>query len=88
MAQLKRILAVDDEPNMRRLLEISLRQAGYQPLSAANGRDALEILKNDQVDLVIGDLHMPGMSGLELLKHIRADNEALPFIMVTAQGEI
>ena len=88
MAQLKRILAVDDEPNMRRLLEISLRQAGYQPLSAANGRDALEILKNDQVDLVISDLHMPGMSGLELLKHIRADNEALPFIMVTAQGEI
>ncbi len=42
MAQLKRILAVDDEPNMRRLLEISLRQAGYQPLSAANGRDALD----------------------------------------------
>ncbi len=88
MDKLKRILAVDDEPNMRRLLEISLRQAGYQPLSAANGRDALDILKAEQVDLVVSDLHMPGMSGLELLKQIRADNEGIPFIMVTAQGEI
>jgi len=88
MDKLKRILAVDDEPNMRRLLEISLRQAGYQPLSAANGRDALDILKAEQVDLVVSDLHMPGMSGLELLKQIRDDNEAIPFIMVTAQGEI
>lgn len=88
MDKLKRILAVDDEPNMRRLLEISLRQAGYQPLSAANGRDALDILKAEQVDLVVSDLHMPGMSGLELLKQIQADNEGIPFIMVTAQGEI
>jgi two-component system response regulator AtoC len=84
----KKILAVDDEPNMRRLLEISLRQAGYQPLSAANGRDALAILQTEQVDLIVSDLHMPGMSGLELLKNIRSENEALPFIMVTAQGEI
>jgi len=84
----KRILAVDDEPNMRRLLEISLRQAGYQALSAANGRDALDMLKTEQVDLVVSDLHMPGMSGLELLKKIRVDNENIPFIMVTAQGEI
>lgn len=84
----KRILAVDDEPNMRRLLEISLRQAGYQALTAANGREALETLKTEQVDLVVSDLHMPGMSGLELLKQMRADSDAIPFIMVTAQGEI
>jgi two-component system, NtrC family, response regulator AtoC len=88
MDKQKRILAVDDEPNMRRLLEISLRQAGYQALSAANGKEALETLKTEQVDLVVSDLHMPGMSGLELLKQIRIDNEAMPFIMVTAQGEI
>ncbi len=88
MDKQKRILAVDDEPNMRRLLEISLRQAGYQALTAANGKDALEALKTEQVDLVVSDLHMPGMSGLELLKQIRIDNDAIPFIMVTAQGEI
>lgn len=84
----KRILAVDDEPNMRRLLEISLRQAGYQALSAANGKEALEMLKLEQVDLVVSDLHMPGMNGLELLKQMRVDGELMPFIMVTAQGEI
>ena len=88
MNKQKRILAVDDEPSMRRLLEISLRQAGYEPISAGDGREALQIIKSQQVDLVVSDLHMPGMNGLDLLKTIRADNEALPFIMVTAQGEI
>lgn len=88
MEQRKRILAVDDEPNMRRLLEISLRQAGYQALSASNGLEALALLKEEQVDLIVSDLHMPGMNGLALLKKVREDNAALPFIMVTAQGEI
>jgi len=84
----KTILAVDDEPNMRRLLEIGLKQAGYKTLTAANGQAALETLNAEQVDLVVSDLHMPGMNGLELLKQVKSDNEALPFIMVTAQGEI
>jgi len=82
------ILAVDDEPHMRRLLEISLRQAGYRALSAGNGREALEIIQQQQIDLVVSDLHMPGMSGLQLLEAIRKQYERLPFIMVTAQGEI
>ncbi|HEY0906536.1 MAG TPA: sigma 54-interacting transcriptional regulator, partial [Methylophilus sp.] len=82
------ILAVDDEPNMRRLLEISLRQAGYKVVSAANGRDALALIQAQPVDLVVSDLHMPGMSGLALLEALRKQYERLPFIMVTAQGEI
>lgn len=82
------ILAVDDEPNMRRLLEISLRQAGYKVVSAANGRDALALIQAQSVDLVVSDLHMPGMSGLALLEALRKQYERLPFIMVTAQGEI
>ncbi len=88
MENLKRILAVDDEPSMRRLLEISLRQAGYQPVVASDGREALDIIKTQHVDLVVSDLHMPVMSGLALLKAIRVEYEHLPFIMVTAQGEI
>lgn len=82
------ILAVDDEPNMRRLLEISLRQAGYKAMSAANGQEAMAIIQAHPIDLVVSDLHMPGMNGLKLLEAIRKDYETLPLIMVTAQGEI
>ncbi|MFZ3088637.1 MAG: sigma-54 dependent transcriptional regulator, partial [Methylotenera sp.] len=98
---IKTILAVDDEPNMLRLLEISLRQAGYQPLTARDGREALEIIRTQHVDCVVSDLHMPHMSGLQLLKAIRGledtqdkhsqgrpSNPDLPVIIVTAQGEV
>ncbi|HEY0561841.1 MAG TPA: sigma-54 dependent transcriptional regulator [Methylophilus sp.] len=88
MHTIKTILAVDDEPHMRRLLEISLRQAGYKAMVAEDGKQALTIIAAQTVDLVVSDLHMPGMNGLELLKNIRTQSERLPFIMVTAQGEI
>lgn len=82
------ILAVDDEPHMRRLLEISLRQAGYKAVSAGNGQEALALIQQQAIDLVVSDLHMPGMNGLQLLELLRKQYEHLPFIMVTAQGEI
>lgn len=96
---MKTILAVDDEPNMLRLLEISLRQAGYKPLTARDGREALQIIQAQHVDCVVTDLHMPHMSGLQLLKAIRGTADAvstqkiegyadLPVIIVTAQGEV
>jgi len=100
---IKTILAVDDEPHMLRLLEISLRQAGYKPLTAKDGREALEIIHTQHVDCVVTDLHMPYMSGLQLLKAIRTggqegsqdkhrsgvlENPDLPVIIVTAQGEV
>ena len=84
----KIILAVDDEPHMLRLLEISLKQAGYKPVLARDGKEALHVIKTQTIDLVVSDLHMPGMSGLDLFRQIRQDNENLPFMMVTAQGEI
>jgi len=85
---LKRILAVDDEPSMRRLLEISLRQAGYQPILASDGMEALFALRKGGVDLVVSDLHMPGMDGLSLLKKMREENLQIPIIIVTAKGEV
>jgi two-component system response regulator AtoC len=88
MNEKKRILAVDDEPNMRRLLEIMLKQAGYHPLVASNGKEALELLKNDGADLVVSDLHMPGMDGLGLLAAMREEEMAIPAIIVTAHGEV
>ena len=73
---------------MLRLLEISLRQAGYQPLTAKDGREALEVINTQQVDCVVTDLHMPRMDGLQLLKEVRKTDAELPVIIVTAQGEI
>lgn len=84
----KRILAVDDEPNMRRLLEIMLKQAGYQPLLAENGREALEILASEGADLVVSDLHMPGMDGLALLAAMREADMNTPAIIVTAHAKV
>lgn len=84
----KRILAVDDEPHMRRLLEIMLKQAGYLPLLAANGSEAMDILTRDNADLVVSDLHMPGMDGLHLLRAMQEAGMQVPAIIVTAQAEV
>lgn len=88
MKQNKRVLAVDDEPNMRRLIEITLRQAGYNPIIAAHGKEALHILKSQGADIVITDLHMPEMDGIALLRQMRAAEIKIPVIIVTAHGEI
>ncbi len=84
----KRILAVDDEPSMRRLLEISLKQAGYQPILASDGFEALSHLRKGGIDLVVSDLHMPGMDGLRLLKKMNEESLQVPVIIVTAKGEV
>ena len=88
MSERKRVLAVDDEPNMRRLLEIMLRQAGYQALLASNGNEALDILRDEGADLVVSDLNMPGMDGLNLLSTMRSEGIDTPVIIVTAHGEV
>lgn len=88
MSKPNNILAVDDEPSMLRLLEISLKQAGYQPVLASNGYEALELLRKGGIDLVISDLHMPIKDGLQLLAAMQQENLEVPAIIVTAQGEI
>lgn len=84
----KRVLVVDDEANMRRVLEIMLSRRGYRTLSAEDGRQALAMAQEHPVDLVISDLRMPGMSGIELLRELRAAGNDLPLIIITAQGTI
>ena len=88
MNNLKRILAVDDESSMRRLLEISLKQSGYLPILAADGFEALSILRKGGIDLVVSDLHMPGMDGLRLFKKMNEEGFQIPIIIVTAKGEV
>jgi two-component system chemotaxis response regulator CheY len=83
------ILIVDDFSTMRRMIRNILRQLGYANiLEADDGTSAIEILRREKVSLIISDWNMPQMSGIELLKIVRASEEwkDLPFLMVTAEG--
>ncbi|GAB6141098.1 acetoacetate metabolism transcriptional regulator AtoC [Methylosoma difficile] len=82
------ILVVDDEPKMRRLLEIMLTQMDYDVLQAADGREAYEILSEQAADLVITDLRMPNLDGIGLLRQLREHNYDIPVIVVTAYGTV
>lgn len=83
------VLVVDDDPDVRQLVEMKLRLDGIETLSAANGKEALDVLAESAVDLVVLDLMMPVMDGIETCKHIRANDEfaALPIIMLTAKAQ-
>lgn len=86
----KKILIVDDFATMRRILKNILKQIGFASITEAdNGNTALEELKKKQFDLIISDWNMPQMSGLDLLKSIRADAnlKELPVLMVTAEAQ-
>lgn len=78
------ILIVDDEPSMREFLGILLEKEGYRALTASDGREALSFVESHPVDLVISDIRMPVMSGLELLAALKEKKPALPVIMITA----
>jgi len=84
-----RILVVDDDPVMTRLATFVLESAGYQVLVANDGQRALDLLDREIPSLVLSDLAMPGIDGLELLQRIRdrADTADLPVVMLTARGE-
>jgi two-component system NtrC family response regulator len=82
------ILIVEDEPRMRRLLEISLGEDGHTVLSAEDAEKGLTYLRKETADLVVTDLKLPGMSGLEFLQEGKRLNAALPFIVMTAYGSV
>ena len=82
------VLVVDDEPNYLIVISELLREEGYEVLTAQHGEEALKITKETDLDLVITDMRMPEMDGLDLLKAIKAHNKELPVIMATAFGEV
>jgi two-component system, NtrC family, response regulator AtoC len=84
----ERILIVDDEENVCALFKKILEKEGYETRCVPCGEDGLEKLETEWFDLVISDLKMPGMGGLELLKRGKGLNPALPFIMLTAFGAV
>ncbi|HXG02911.1 MAG TPA: sigma-54 dependent transcriptional regulator [Candidatus Binatia bacterium] len=83
-----RILIVDDEPDMVENLTRILRRAGHRCLRATDAERALALLESERPDLLITDLRMPGMDGMELLRRAREADPALPVIVVTAYGTI
>jgi len=83
-----RILVVDDDDSLRRVLEVQLQQMGYRVNTAKNGEAALAQLRDSPHDLILTDLRMPGVSGLDLLKNIRAAHPETVVIMLTAYGSV
>jgi len=81
-----KVLVVDDEPPIRKLLRMGLTTQGYEILDAPNGKIALELLEQ-KPDLVILDLGLPDIQGLELLRMIRARNESVPIVVLSSRGD-
>jgi len=82
----KRILVVDDQESMRDMLADLLDMMGHQTRTASGGAEALETLREGPIDLVITDLNMPEMDGMELTKRIKASSPELPVIVITGYG--
>lgn len=80
------ILVVEDDAATRHLIARLLRENGYRVTGARDGRDMWEALRNTAIDLVLLDIMLPGKSGLELLRSLRAERASLPVVMVTARG--
>jgi two-component system phosphate regulon response regulator PhoB len=85
----ERILVVDDEPDLLELVRFNLSQAGFEVETAADGRQGLEAIRQRPPDLLILDLMLPDLPGMDVCREIRADPELrrLPIIMLTARGE-
>ena len=82
------VLIVDDERSFRELYKVTLEESGFRTLMAANAKEALAVLADNQVALVVSDVRMPGASGLELLKTARDKHDGLPFLLVTAYADV
>ncbi|HTK81203.1 MAG TPA: response regulator [Bacteroidota bacterium] len=88
MADKLKLLLVDDEDTLRKIMKDELIVQGYDVIDADSGQAALDALKDGYRDIVILDIRMDGMDGLEVLKHIRKDNLAGKVIMLTGVDEL
>ncbi|RBI69307.1 two-component system response regulator [Vreelandella sulfidaeris] len=83
-----KVLVVDDEPNIVLSLEFLMEQAGFEVVTAEDGEQALARVKDDQPDLLLLDISLPGISGFDVLERLRSEEATaqLPIIMLTAHG--
>ncbi len=88
MDLLAKLLLVDDEERFRETLAKRLRETGYEVSDAGSGMEALDMLAGQKFDLVIMDIQMPGLSGIETLSEIRAKHIGVEVIMLTGHGDV
>jgi CheY-like chemotaxis protein len=84
---MKRILVADDEMSIRLLYSEELREDGYEVFTASNGKEALEIVGKEPLDLIILDIKMPEMNGIEVLRRIKEQHPNLPVLLSSAYSE-
>ena len=82
----QRILVADDDPGIRRTLQIGLTQAGYEVIEARDGAEAMRLWRDQGADLVISDIYMPDKDGLEVIRELRAESPTTPVITMTDGG--
>lgn len=85
----KKIMTVDDSPTIRQMLGMALKGAGYEVVEAENGKDALSKLESEPVSMLITDLNMPQMNGIDLIRSVRQSPglRFLPIIMLTTETQ-
>ena len=86
LVSMPRVLVVDDDPQVVRLLRVNLELEGYEVVSANDGNEALEAVASEDPDLVICDVMMPGMDGIEVVRRLRADKQTVPVVMLSAKA--
>ena len=79
----KTILVIDDEPNYQNMMEFLFSSEGFRVLKASSGVEALEILKREEVELIITDMKMPQMDGLDLAKAVKEMCPSMPIVLMT-----
>ena len=86
--KLFKILVVEDDKNLKRLITTWLKMNKYETYEASNGREALKLLDKEYIDLIISDVMMPQMDGFELIKELRDCNYEVPILVITAKGDM
>jgi two-component system, response regulator, stage 0 sporulation protein F len=81
---MKKVLVADDEQSIRKLYERELKKEGYEVLFASNGQEAIQMVRSGRPDLIVMDIRMPGMDGIEAMSRILEENNELPIVINTA----